>query len=171
MNIKKRTMMHSPNESNVCRAKAASQGTVRARGLKPPWLAPHGPKPCACTNSATPAGQKEIYPRKMLPVSRLDVAHTIHEAWAAGGAVVALESAVITHGLPKAAAMEAVAQQWDACAKQGATPAVVAVFDGRLRVGLSMEECVSLADRADAVKVSRWKLGAALPPPGSGGTP
>jgi len=106
----------------------------------------------------------------MLAVSSLDVAATIREAITAGAAVVALESAVITHGLPKAAAMEAVARQWDACTKQGARPAVVAVFDGRLRVGLSMEECASLADRADAVKVSPWNLGAALTSPGFGGT-
>ena len=106
----------------------------------------------------------------MLAVSSLDVAVTIREAITAGAAVVALESAVITHGLPKAAAMEAVARQWDACTKQGARPAVVAVFDGRLRVGLSMEECASLADRADAVKVSPWNLGAALTSPGFGGT-
>ena len=106
----------------------------------------------------------------MLAVSSLDVAPTIREAITAGAAVVALESAVITHGLPKAAAMEAVARQWDACTKQGARPAVVAVFDGRLRVGLSMEECASLADRADTVKVSPWNLGAALTSPGFGGT-
>src|SRR3989441_8542066 len=149
---------------------AAHAWVVRARGLEPPWLAPHGPKPCACTNSATPAGQKEIYPRKMLPVSSLEVAPTIHDALAAGGAVVALESAFITHGLPKAAAMEAVARQWEACTKHGATPAVVAVFEGRLRVGLTMEECATLADLADAVKVSPWNLGAALTSPGFGGT-
>ena len=106
----------------------------------------------------------------MLAVSSLDVAPTIHDALAAGGAVVALESAVITHGLPKAAAMEAVARQWDACTKRGATPAVVAVFDGRLRVGLSLEDCATLADRADAAKVSPWNLGAALISPRFGGT-
>src|SRR2546422_3846485 len=143
---------------------------VRARGLEPPWLAPHGPKPCACTSSATPAAQREIYPRKMLAVSSLDVAATINDAIAAGAAVVALESAVITHGLPKAAAMEAVARQWDACTKGGASPAVVAVFEGRLRVGLSLEECATLAGRPDAVKVSPWNLGAALISPGFGGT-
>jgi len=106
----------------------------------------------------------------MLPVSSLEVAPTIHDALAAGGPVVALESAVITHGLPKAAAMEAVARQWDACAKQGATPAVVAVFEGRLRVGLSLEECATLAGRPDTAKVSPWNLGASVISPGFGGT-
>src|SRR2546423_13718469 len=118
LNNEKSTMLPAPTESNVCRGKATSQGTVRARGLEPPWLAPHGPKPCACTNSATPAGQKEIYPRKMLAVSSLDVASAIRDAITAGTAVVALESAVTTHGLPKAAAMDAVGRQWDACTKQ-----------------------------------------------------
>ena len=33
---------------------------VRAKGLEPLWLTPHGPKPCACTNSATPAGPMNI---------------------------------------------------------------------------------------------------------------
>lgn len=106
----------------------------------------------------------------MLAVSSLDIAPTIHEAITAGAALVALESAVITHGLPKAAAMDAVRRQWDACTKGGATPAVVAVFGGRLRVGLSLVECATLADRADAVKVSPWNLGAALTSPGFGGT-
>jgi len=84
--------------------------------------------------------------------------------------IVALESAVITHGLPKAAAMDAVRRQWVACAQAGATPAVVAVFDGALRVGLSLDDCATLAARTDAVKVSPWNLGAAITNPGFGGT-
>lgn len=103
-------------------------------------------------------------------MSPLSVAPVVREALASGGAVVALESAVITHGLPHPAALEAVRCQWAACQKAGATPAVVAVFDGRLRVGLSLDECTALADRDDAVKVSPWNLAAALLSPGFGGT-
>jgi len=103
-------------------------------------------------------------------VSALAIAPAVRDAIASGGAVVVLESAVITHGLPKPAALAAVRRQWDACQKAGATPAVVAVFDGRLRVGLSLEECATLAERADAVKVSPWNLGAALGSPRFGGT-
>jgi len=84
--------------------------------------------------------------------------------------IVALESAVITHGLPKAAALDAVRRQWVACAEAGATPAVVAVFDGALRVGLSLEDCATLAARPDAVKVSPWNLASAISNPGFGGT-
>jgi pseudouridine-5'-phosphate glycosidase len=83
---------------------------------------------------------------------------------------VALESAVITHGLPKAAAMDAVRRQWEACARAGATPAVVAVFDNALRVGLSLDDCATLAGRRDAVKVSPWSLATAITNPGFGGT-
>jgi pseudouridylate synthase len=103
-------------------------------------------------------------------VSALNVAPAVRDALVSGGAVVALESAVITHGLPHPAALEAVRRQWAACRKAGATPAVVAVFEGRLCVGLSLDECIALADRDDAVKVSPWNLGAALSSPGFGGT-
>jgi pseudouridylate synthase len=103
-------------------------------------------------------------------VSALTIAPAVSEATRCGAPIVALESAVITHGLPKAAAMDAVRQQWEACAKAGATPAVVAVFDHTLRVGLSFEECTTLAEHRDAVKVSPWNLASALAGPGFGGT-
>jgi pseudouridylate synthase len=106
----------------------------------------------------------------MLTVSALRIAPAVRDAIASGAAVVALESAVITHGLPKAAAIDAVRRQWEACEKAGATPAVVAVFEGTLRVGLTLDECAALAERADAVKVSPWNLAAALTRPGFGGT-
>jgi pseudouridylate synthase len=103
-------------------------------------------------------------------VSALTIAPAVRDAIAAGAAVVALESAVVTHGLPKPAAIDAVRQQWEACEKAGATPAVVAVFEGTLRVGLTLDECAALAERTDAVKVSPWNLAAALMRPGVGGT-
>src|SRR5256885_16378515 len=106
----------------------------------------------------------------MPSVTSLAIAPTVRDAIGSGAAVVALESAVITHGLPKSAAMDAVRQQWDACEKASATPAVVAVFDGQLRVGLTVDECAALAGRADAVKVSPWNLAAAMVSPGFGGT-
>src|ERR1700730_6618319 len=106
----------------------------------------------------------------MLTVSALTIAPPVRDAIASGAAVVALESAVITHGLPKPAAIDAVRRQWEACEKAGATPAAVAVFDGTLRGGLTLDECAALADSTDAVKVSPWNLAAALASPGFGGT-
>jgi pseudouridine-5'-phosphate glycosidase len=106
----------------------------------------------------------------MAAVSALSIAPAVRDAIASGAAVVAFESAVITHGLPRPAAIDAVRRQWEACEKAGAIPAVVAVFDGTLRVGLTLDECAALAERADAVKVSPWNLAAVLMRPGFGGT-
>src|SRR5437016_5770953 len=106
----------------------------------------------------------------MPSVTSLTIAPAVRGAVASGAAVVALESAVITHGLPKAAAMDAVRQQWAACMKANVTPAVVGVFEGQLRVGLTIDECAALAGRTDAVKVSPWNLAAGTVSPGFGGT-
>src|SRR3989442_11847050 len=106
----------------------------------------------------------------MPSVTSLAIAPPVRDAIASGAAVVALESAVITHGLPKAAAIDAVRRQWEACEKANATPAVVAVFGGELRVGLSLDECALLAGRTDAVKVSPWNLASTMVSSGFGGT-
>jgi pseudouridine-5'-phosphate glycosidase len=98
------------------------------------------------------------------------VAPDVQEALASGRPVVALESAVITHGLPADAAIDAVQRQHDACLKAGATPAVVAVFQGCLKVGLTIDECRTLARREGAAKVSPWNLAGAALDPGYGGT-
>jgi pseudouridine-5'-phosphate glycosidase len=103
-------------------------------------------------------------------VAPLTISPDLEHALGSGKPVVALESAVITHGLPNAAAMDAVRRQWVACAEAGATPAVVAVFEGALRVGLSLDDCAVLAARRDAVKVSPWNLASAITNPGFGGT-
>jgi pseudouridine-5'-phosphate glycosidase len=100
----------------------------------------------------------------------LTISPELQHALESGKPIVALESAVITHGLPKASAIDAVRRQWVVCAEAGATPAVVAVFDGALRVGLSLDDCATLAARRDAVKVSPWNLAAAVTNPGFGGT-
>lgn len=103
-------------------------------------------------------------------MAALTIAPDVDRALQAGKPVVALESAVITHGLPKAAAIEAVKRQCEACQKENVIAAVVAVFDGALRVGLTIEECETLAGRPGAVKVSPWNLAAATVNPGVGGT-
>lgn len=79
-----------------------------------------------------------------------------------GTPVVALESTLITHGLPRpcnaetALAMEAVVRG------VGAVPATVVVADGLLRVGLSEERIRALAETPDALKVSSRGLAYAL---------
>jgi pseudouridine-5'-phosphate glycosidase len=103
-------------------------------------------------------------------VAALKMAPEVERALQTGKAVVALESAVITHGLPQLAAIEAVNRQWAACEKAGAQPAVIAVWDAIVQVGLSLEACAAFADSPGAVKVSPWNLAAAIHDPGIGGT-
>lgn len=84
--------------------------------------------------------------------------------------MVGLESAVLTHGLPPTAAREALRRQRQACQEHDVTPAVVAVYEGRLRVGLTPAQTDGLIDHPRSVKVSPWNLAAALHHPGYGGT-
>src|SRR5256885_16590280 len=102
----------------------------------------------------------------MPSVTSLAIAPPVRDAIASGAAVVALESAVITHGLPKAAAIDAVRRQWEACEKANATPAVVAVFGGELRVGLWLHHCAPPARRPHARQGPPRNLGK---PQGSSG--
>jgi pseudouridine-5'-phosphate glycosidase len=106
----------------------------------------------------------------MPAATSVGVAPSIKQAVAARRPVVALESAVITHGLPRDVALTATRKQWEACEKAGVVPAVVAVFDGALRIGLTLDECATLAERRDAAKVSPWNLAASIAHPGFGGT-
>lgn len=63
----------------------------------------------------------------------------------AGEPVVALESTVITHGLPFPANREAALAIEEAVRREGAVPATIAVIDGRIRVGLTRPEIDWLA--------------------------
>lgn len=103
-------------------------------------------------------------------MTALAIAPEVQRALETGQPVVALESAVITHGLPGSAVLEAVERQASVCQQSGALPAVVAVFDGALRVGLSLAECRRLAERSNNAKVSPWNLASAILSPGFGGT-
>ncbi len=77
-------------------------------------------------------------------------------------AVVALESTVIAHGLPYPTNVE-VAQAMEATIRaEGATPATIAIFDGRIAIGLSLDELTRLGTTAQVQKVSRRDLAITL---------
>lgn len=103
-------------------------------------------------------------------MAALTISQEVEYALHTGKPVVALESAVITHGLPQPAAIEAVKRQWAACDKAGAQPAVIAVWDALVQVGLSIDASTAMAYDANAIKVSPWNLAAAVHEPGVGGT-
>lgn len=83
-------------------------------------------------------------------------------ARAAGGPVVALESTIITHGMPWPANLETARAVEAEVRAGGAVPATIAVSGGRIRVGLAEDELAALAGAADVRKLSRADLAVAL---------
>lgn len=84
--------------------------------------------------------------------------------------VVALESTVITHGLPRPLNLETARKMEAAVREEGAVPATIGVLKGRAVVGLSAEEIELLANAEDAAKVSRRDLAAVAATGRLGGT-
>lgn len=87
-----------------------------------------------------------------------------------GQPVVALESTVITHGLPQPANLEIALAMEDIVRADGAVPATIGVLDGRLLVGMDADELEALATAKDARKLSSRDLGDAIAAKHSGGT-
>ncbi|HEY3531372.1 MAG TPA: pseudouridine-5'-phosphate glycosidase [Nocardioides sp.] len=82
----------------------------------------------------------------------------VREAVAEGRAVVALESTIISHGLPRPDNAHLAREFEQAVRDGGAVPATVAVIDGQARVGLDDAALDRLANDEDAVKVSVREL-------------
>lgn len=97
------------------------------------------------------------------------IAPEVAAALDAGGAVVALESAVLSHGLPEAQARNLACRLDEIVRSAGAIPALVAVRAGRVEVGLDPSD-VEFLLAADAVKISARDLAAAVAGRRSGGT-
>jgi len=95
--------------------------------------------------------------------SYLSVASEVHDALASGRAVVALESTIITHGMPYPQNLE-MARKVEADVRQsGAVPATIAIMDGKFRVGLEGEDLERLAvEGHKAAKASRRDVAALL---------
>jgi pseudouridine-5'-phosphate glycosidase len=94
--------------------------------------------------------------------SYLDIRSEVAEAIDRGGPVVALESTVISHGLPRPHNLETAQRMEAAVRREGAVPATVGLLNGRLIVGLSHEEIELLANADEVHKVSRRDLSAVL---------
>jgi len=84
--------------------------------------------------------------------------------------VVALESTVVTHGLPYPQNLSLARDMEAAIREEGATPATIALLGGRVRVGLSDVEVEDLSRLKDSMKVSRRDIAAAIHLKASGGT-
>ena len=85
--------------------------------------------------------------------------------------IVALESTIITHGMPYPENVETARSVEEAVRGAGAVPATIAVVDGRFRVGLKGEEVERLGQlTGGVVKASRRDLGPVAARKGSAGT-
>jgi len=94
----------------------------------------------------------------------------VSRALAAGTAVVALESVVVTHGLPAPHNLDLARRMEDTVRTEGAVPATVAILDGQIRVGLDPAEMADLAGRTTLRKCSIRDLPVAVGLGESGGT-
>ena len=87
-----------------------------------------------------------------------------------GTPVVALESTVITHGLPQPQNLELARDMEQQVRDNDATPATVALLDGEIRIGLSDEELVRLSESDSVLKVSHRDFATAILKKKNGGT-
>jgi pseudouridine-5'-phosphate glycosidase len=94
----------------------------------------------------------------------------VRDALADGRAVVALESTIISHGLPRPDNARLAREFEQAVRDGGAVPATVAVIGGEARIGLDEAALDRLANDEDAVKVSVRELAAVAAGGGVGST-
>ena len=88
----------------------------------------------------------------------LDLSPEIAEALARRAGVVALESTIITHGMPYPANVETARAVEDVVRRGGAVPATIVVLGGRIRVGLDADTLQRLGRATGVLKLSRADL-------------
>ena len=89
----------------------------------------------------------------------LDLSPEVKAALEAGGAVVALESTIISHGMPYPKNVETALSVEKIIRENGATPATIAIIGGRLKAGLTPEEIEYFGKKGTAItKASRRDL-------------
>jgi len=101
---------------------------------------------------------------------RIVVSDDVAHALAAGEPVVALESTIVTHGLPRPENVQAALEFERTVAECGAVPATIAMLDGVAHVGLEPGELDRLAATEGMLKLSARDLAVAMARDASGGT-
>ena len=88
----------------------------------------------------------------------LTLSPEVAAALAAHKPVVALESTIISHGLPRPSNLQVAREVEEIVRSHGAIPATIAILDGKVLVGLTDEQLVAIANRDDIVKASTRDL-------------
>ena len=100
----------------------------------------------------------------------MDISEEIQNSIKENGPVVALESTIISHGMPFPQNLETALEVESIIRKEGAIPATIAVVEGRIKIGLSNLELEQFAQGTKTVKVSSRDLPLALSQKQDGGT-
>lgn len=94
----------------------------------------------------------------------------VAEARAKGAPIVALESTIITHGMPFPQNMETARRVETEIRAHGATPATIAIMDRQIHIGLTEAQLDTLGQAREVAKLSRADLAACLASGGTGAT-
>ena len=100
----------------------------------------------------------------------MDISDEIQNSIKENGPVVALESTIISHGMPFPQNLETALEVERIIRKEGAIPATIAVVEGRIKIGLSNLELEHFAQGTKTVKVSSRDLPLAISQKQDGGT-
>jgi pseudouridine-5'-phosphate glycosidase len=104
------------------------------------------------------------------PLSAVALSEEVREAVGRGAPVVALESTIIAHGLPRPRNLQVARELEDIVRAEGAVPATVAVLDGVPRVGLTKEQVERVAEDTALRKLGFRDLAPAMAVGASGAT-
>jgi pseudouridine-5'-phosphate glycosidase len=96
------------------------------------------------------------------PMPPLSFSPEVQAAQSAGQPIVALESTIITHGMPYPQNLQMAQTVEDDIRAAGAVPATIAIMDGNIHIGLDAANLARLAQTQDALKLSRADLAVAL---------
>ncbi|XP_048004973.1 pseudouridine-5'-phosphate glycosidase isoform X2 [Leguminivora glycinivorella] len=108
--------------------------------------------------SSVPRVARAVHGLRWLSSKALVYSDEVLQARAAGSPLVALESTIITHGMPYPQNLETAVAVENIIREKGAVPATVAILKGQLTVGLSSEQLEYLARAKGVVKASRRDL-------------
>lgn len=103
-------------------------------------------------------------------MSLFQLSPEVTSAQSAGTPVVALESTIITHGMPYPQNLEVARQVEAEIRTAGAAPATIAVINGTLHIGLTYDELTGLAQAKDVAKLSRADLAVCMARGSTGAT-
>ena len=106
----------------------------------------------------------------MTAEDRMDYSEEVRDALADGKPLVALESTIMTHGMPFPENLETALSVESIIREESVVPATIAILKGRIKIGLEHKELKELAEDSEAIKVSRRDLASALVRQQNGGT-